>query len=102
MMMMMQMPIVMVQRMPWVRRRTLLNNVLFWCSMILGLSLVSICHGHCPFYGGLFANDWFADVCALCACLRYPQDGKAIRNRRNDTTLLFEFVDEILDTNRGS
>jgi len=41
-MMMMQMPIVMVQRLPWVRRRTLLNNVLFWCSMILGLSLVSI------------------------------------------------------------
>jgi sterol O-acyltransferase len=40
-MMMMQMPIVMVQRLPWVRRRTLLNNVLFWCSMILGLSLVS-------------------------------------------------------------
>jgi sterol O-acyltransferase len=40
-MMMMQMPIVMVQRLPWVRKRTLLNNVLFWCSMILGLSLVS-------------------------------------------------------------
>ncbi|KAL1591266.1 hypothetical protein WHR41_00209 [Cladosporium halotolerans] len=39
-MMMMQMPIVMVQRMPWVRKRTLLNNVLFWCSMILGLSLM--------------------------------------------------------------
>jgi sterol O-acyltransferase len=31
--MMLQMPIVMVQR-------TLLNNVLFWCSMILGLSMV--------------------------------------------------------------
>ena len=41
-MMMMQMPIVMVQRLPWVRKRTLLNNVLFWCSMILGLSLVSL------------------------------------------------------------
>ena len=38
--MMLQMPIVMVQRLPWVRNRTLLNNVLFWCSMILGLSLM--------------------------------------------------------------
>jgi sterol O-acyltransferase len=39
--MMLQMPIVMVQRSKWVRGRTLLNNVLFWCSMILGLSMVS-------------------------------------------------------------
>lgn len=39
--MMLQMPIVMVQRSPWIRKRTLLNNVLFWCSMILGLSMVS-------------------------------------------------------------
>jgi sterol O-acyltransferase len=38
--MMLQMPIVMVQRSPWVRGRTLLNNVLFWCSMILGLSMM--------------------------------------------------------------
>jgi sterol O-acyltransferase len=38
--MMLQMPIVMVQRSKWVRGRTLLNNVLFWCSMILGLSMV--------------------------------------------------------------
>jgi hypothetical protein len=29
-----------VQRSKWVRGRTLLNNVLFWCSMILGLSMV--------------------------------------------------------------
>jgi hypothetical protein len=39
--MMLQMPIVMVQRSKWIRGRTLLNNVLFWCSMILGLSMVS-------------------------------------------------------------
>ena len=39
--MMLQMPIVMLQRSKWVRGRTLLNNVLFWCSMILGLSMVS-------------------------------------------------------------
>lgn len=39
--MMLQMPIVMVQRSRFVKGRTLLNNVLFWCSMILGLSMVS-------------------------------------------------------------
>jgi len=38
--MMLQMPIVVVQRSKWVRGRTLLNNVLFWCSMILGLSMM--------------------------------------------------------------
>lgn len=38
--MMLQMPIVMIQRTPWIRKRTLLNNVLFWISMILGLSMV--------------------------------------------------------------
>jgi len=38
--MMLQMPIVMVQRSKFVRGRTLLNNVLFWCSMILGLSMM--------------------------------------------------------------
>lgn len=38
--MMLQMPIVMIQRTPWIRKRTLLNNVLFWVSMILGLSMM--------------------------------------------------------------
>ncbi|KAI9664036.1 MAG: hypothetical protein M1821_007527 [Bathelium mastoideum] len=38
--MMLQMPIVMVQRSKWVRGRTLLNNILFWVSMILGLSMM--------------------------------------------------------------
>ncbi|KAI8936681.1 hypothetical protein NX059_007076 [Plenodomus lindquistii] len=38
--MMLQMPIVLVQRSKWVKGRTLLNNVLFWCSMILGLSMM--------------------------------------------------------------
>lgn len=37
---MMQLPIVMLQRTPWVRGRKTLNNVCFWCSMILGLSVV--------------------------------------------------------------
>lgn len=40
--MMLQMPIVMVQRSKYVKGRTLLNNVLFWCSMVLGLSMVSL------------------------------------------------------------
>ena len=40
-MMMLQIPIVAVQSLPFIKRRELLNNVLFWISMILGLSLVS-------------------------------------------------------------
>lgn len=35
-----QLPIVMIQRTKWVKDRRLLNNVCFWCSMILGLSMV--------------------------------------------------------------
>ncbi|KAL1636089.1 Sterol O-acyltransferase 2 (Sterol-ester synthase 2) [Neofusicoccum ribis] len=38
--MMLQIPIVAVQRSKFVRGRTLLNNVLFWCSMVLGLSMM--------------------------------------------------------------
>ncbi|KAH6889797.1 MBOAT, membrane-bound O-acyltransferase family-domain-containing protein [Thelonectria olida] len=37
---MLQLPIVMLQRTRWVRGRQTLNNVCFWCSMILGLSLI--------------------------------------------------------------
>ncbi|KAH9995872.1 MBOAT-domain-containing protein [Xylariaceae sp. FL0662B] len=37
---MMQLPIVMLQRTRWVRAHKTANNVLFWCSMILGLSLI--------------------------------------------------------------
>ncbi|KAK4044890.1 hypothetical protein C8A01DRAFT_42495 [Parachaetomium inaequale] len=37
---MMQLPIVMLQRTRWVRGRKTLNNVCFWCSMIMGLSLI--------------------------------------------------------------
>lgn len=40
--MMLQMPIVLIQRSKLLRGRPLLNNILFWCSMILGLSIVSI------------------------------------------------------------
>lgn len=38
---MLQLPIVMVQRMKWVRGKETLHNVFFWASMIMGLSLVS-------------------------------------------------------------
>ncbi|KAK0636258.1 MBOAT, membrane-bound O-acyltransferase family-domain-containing protein [Bombardia bombarda] len=37
---MMQLPIVMLQRTRWVRGKKTLNNVCFWCSMILGLSVI--------------------------------------------------------------
>ncbi|KAH6641387.1 MBOAT, membrane-bound O-acyltransferase family-domain-containing protein [Chaetomium tenue] len=37
---MLQLPIVMLQRTKWVRGRKTFNNVCFWCSMILGLSLI--------------------------------------------------------------
>lgn len=58
--MMLQMPIVVVQRSKWVRGRTLLNNVLFWCSMILGLSSVSL--NSC-----LFGSVQCADGLQMCA-----------------------------------
>ncbi|CAP72974.1 uncharacterized protein PODANS_2_3980 [Podospora anserina S mat+] len=37
---MMQLPLVVLQRTRWVRGRETFNNVCFWCSMILGLSLI--------------------------------------------------------------
>ncbi|KAJ3519317.1 hypothetical protein NM208_g14170 [Fusarium decemcellulare] len=37
---MLQLPIVVLQRTKWVRGRQTLNNVCFWASMILGLSLI--------------------------------------------------------------
>ncbi|KAJ6436151.1 ATP-dependent DNA helicase PIF1 [Purpureocillium lavendulum] len=36
---MLQLPIVMLQQTKWVRERETVNNVCFWCSMIMGLSL---------------------------------------------------------------
>jgi len=35
-----QLPIVMLQRTKWVKGKRVLNNVCFWCSMILGLSMM--------------------------------------------------------------
>ncbi|CAL5867425.1 uncharacterized protein PFLUO_LOCUS1644 [Penicillium psychrofluorescens] len=42
--MMLQLPIVAVQKSRFFRGRTILNNVFFWCSMILGLAMM------CAFY----------------------------------------------------
>lgn len=38
---MLQLPIVMLQQTRWIKGKHTLNNVCFWCSMVLGLSLVS-------------------------------------------------------------
>jgi hypothetical protein len=38
--MMLQLPIVMLQRTRWVKGKRVFNNVCFWCSMISGLSMV--------------------------------------------------------------
>jgi sterol O-acyltransferase len=35
-----QLPIVMLQRTKWIKGKRVLNNVCFWCSMILGLSMM--------------------------------------------------------------
>lgn len=36
-----QLPIILIQRTRWVKGKKVMNNVMFWCSMILGLSMVS-------------------------------------------------------------
>ncbi|PPJ54120.1 hypothetical protein CBER1_01118 [Cercospora berteroae] len=38
--MMLQIPLTAAQQTPWVKKRELLNNIMFWISMILGLSLL--------------------------------------------------------------
>jgi sterol O-acyltransferase len=52
---MLQLPIVMLQRTRWVRGKKTFHNVCFWCSMIMGLSLVRLACVLClrriePFY----------------------------------------------------
>lgn len=39
-----QLPIVLMQRSPWMKHRRLLNNILFWSSMISGLAIVCIAY----------------------------------------------------------
>ncbi|KAI9848668.1 MAG: hypothetical protein M1838_000440 [Thelocarpon superellum] len=38
--MMLQLPLVMIQRTKWIRGNKVLNNVCFWCSIIFGLSMM--------------------------------------------------------------
>ncbi|KAI9742839.1 MAG: hypothetical protein M1818_003568 [Claussenomyces sp. TS43310] len=42
-----QLPIVMIQQTKFMKGKRVLNNVCFWCSMILGLSLVSLFRNDC-------------------------------------------------------
>lgn len=79
--MMLQMPIVMLQRSKWVRGRTLLNNVLFWCSMILGLSMVSCQLDMYP----TSTNKW-TDVCVVCPCISQRGFSACVARIRLDWT----------------
>lgn len=39
---MLQLPLFAVQNLPWLRRMNTFNNIMFWCSMIWGLAMVSL------------------------------------------------------------
>lgn len=71
---MMQLPIVALQRTKFVRGRRLFNNVCFWVSMILGLSMVCVFFFwfslFYPKTGCVGADRKFLDVCALCPCVK--------------------------------
>lgn len=41
---MMQLPLFAIQNLPWLRRMKTFNNIMFWCSMIWGLAMVSSIH----------------------------------------------------------
>ncbi len=66
---MMQLPIVMLQRTKYFRGRKVFNNICFWISMILGLSIVSAapCRVRSNRWGELTFR--WADVCAICSGL---------------------------------
>ncbi|KAI4655097.1 uncharacterized protein J4E79_008162 [Alternaria viburni] len=86
--MMLQMPIVMLQRSKWVRGRTLLNNVLFWCSMILGLSMMCALY---IFPSPIFPSDVImSELHEALACLR-PKEFSDV-----PTDNLSTFLSEIL------
>lgn len=38
---MLQLPLFAIQKLPWLKRQRVFNNVMFWCSMIWGLAMVS-------------------------------------------------------------
>ena len=71
---MLQLPIVMLQRTKWVRGKKTLNNVCFWCSMILGLSVVRVA---CPVYFSRSRLEstltpFPADLFTLCLGVKVP------------------------------
>ena len=66
-----QLPIVMLQRTKWIKGKKVLNNVCFWCSMILGLSMVSFLGINC--YEKL-ADDHDADVLLVRTLLDEEED----------------------------
>ena len=73
--MMLQIPIVAFQRSPLVRGKDLFNNIAFWCSMILGLALVSFLFSCSPPHFdclgvGLAALHGCTDIVAL-SCARF-------------------------------
>lgn len=51
---MLQLPIIVVQRTEFMKSYNTFNNIMFWCSMIWGLAMVS--SEQYPVPGGLFAN----------------------------------------------
>ena len=74
---MMQLPIVMLQQTKWIRGKKTLNNVCFWCSMILGLSVVRVA---CPVH--FFCSrekakltPFPADLLTLCLGMKVPVCG---------------------------
>lgn len=53
-----QLPIVMIQRTKFMKGKKVLNNVCFWCSMILGLSMVS---------ARRLSMGMYADIVQMCS-----------------------------------
>jgi len=83
---MLQLPIVVLQRTKWVRGRKTFNNVCFWCSMILGLSLVSdvACTSNC-LMATTHSSVYWLIVSFLCrsALSTSWYEAKIIENKKN-------------------
>jgi sterol O-acyltransferase len=62
-----QLPIVMLQRTKWIKGKKVLNNICFWCSMILGLSMV------CPLFSIYLIHKLMPNRCAryMCSARQY-------------------------------
>jgi sterol O-acyltransferase len=82
-----QLPIVMIQKTKWMKGKKVLNNVCFWCSMILGLSMVSHTwttvivkiNKRCG------ANEFMADLLVVRSLLEYFIGQVLNFTRREDT-----------------